>query len=57
MSVVSLPTPLQKMPLHALESELLGLAGHVAAAECRFLQLLAEFDDRGGWCGDGIAAP
>ncbi len=54
MSVVSLPTPFQKVPLHDLESELLGLAGHVAAAECRFLQLLAEFDDRGGWCGDGI---
>jgi hypothetical protein len=54
VSVVSLPTPLQKMPLHHLESELLGLAGHIAAAECRFLQLLAEFDDRGGWRGDGI---
>jgi hypothetical protein len=54
VSVVSLPTPLQKIPLHDLESELLGLAGHIAAAECRFLQLLAEFDDRGGWCGDGI---
>ncbi len=54
MSVVSLPTPLQKMPLHDLESELLGLAGHIAAAECRFMQLLAEFDERGGWCGDGI---
>ncbi|WP_170225722.1 HNH endonuclease signature motif containing protein [Pseudonocardia cypriaca] len=30
------------------------MAGHIAAAECRFLHLLAEFDDRGGWCGDGI---
>jgi hypothetical protein len=37
-----------------LESELLGLAGHIAAAECRFLQLLGEFDERGGWAGDGI---
>ncbi|WP_147258315.1 HNH endonuclease signature motif containing protein [Pseudonocardia hierapolitana] len=37
-----------------LESELLGLAGHIAAAECRFLQLLAEFDQRDGWAGDGI---
>jgi hypothetical protein len=54
MSVVLLPTQLQQTPLHDLESELLGLAGHIAAAECRFLQLLAEFDDRGGWCGDGI---
>ncbi|TQM46197.1 HNH endonuclease signature motif containing protein [Pseudonocardia cypriaca] len=53
-AVIPLPTPLQAMPTHALESELLGLAGHIAAAECRFLQLLAEFDERGGWCGDGI---
>jgi hypothetical protein len=42
------------MPLDDLESELLGLAGHIAAAECRFLQLLAEFDERNGWAGDGI---
>src|ERR687894_383019 len=42
------------MTTPALESELLGLAGHIAAAECRFLRLLAEFDARGGWCGDGI---
>jgi hypothetical protein len=54
MSVLTLPTPLRNIPLHDLESELLGLAGHIAAAEFRFLQLLAEFDDRGGWCGDGI---
>ncbi|TQM37578.1 HNH endonuclease signature motif containing protein [Pseudonocardia cypriaca] len=53
-AVISLPTPLQAMTTPALESELLGLAGHIAAAECRFLQLLAEFDERGGWCGDGI---
>jgi hypothetical protein len=54
VSVISLPTPLQTVPLHDLESELLGLAGHIAAAECRFLQLLAEFDQRDGWAGDGI---
>src|SRR5262245_28410281 len=54
MSVISLPTPLDGMSLPELESELLGLAGHIAAAECRFLQLLAEFDDRNGWAGDGI---
>jgi hypothetical protein len=54
VSVISLPTPLQAMPLHDLESELLGLAGHIAAAECRFLQVLAEFDQRNGWAGDGI---
>jgi hypothetical protein len=54
VSVISLPTPLQAVPLYDLESELLGLAGHIAAAECRFLQLLAEFDQRNGWAGDGI---
>ncbi|TQM09965.1 HNH endonuclease [Pseudonocardia kunmingensis] len=45
---------MQRMSTDDLESELLTLAGHIAAAECHFLQLLAEFDDRGGWCGDGI---
>ncbi|TQM37890.1 HNH endonuclease signature motif containing protein [Pseudonocardia cypriaca] len=54
MPVISLPTPLQDIRLQDLESELLGLAGHIAAAECRFLQLLAEFDHRNGWAGDGI---
>jgi hypothetical protein len=55
-TVIPLPVPtsLEGMTTHALESELLGLAGHIAAAEARFLQLLAEFDDRGGWAGDGI---
>jgi hypothetical protein len=52
-TILPLPTALVGMGLHDLESELLGLAGHIAAAECRFLQLLAEFDDRGGWAGDG----
>lgn len=37
-----------------LETELLGLAGHLAAAQCRFLGLLAEFDRRGGWSGVGV---
>ncbi|WP_343978638.1 HNH endonuclease signature motif containing protein [Pseudonocardia aurantiaca] len=37
-----------------MESELLGLAGHIAAAQCRFLQLLAEFDRRDGWAGPGL---
>ncbi len=54
MSVIPFPTPLQTMTTPELESELLGLAGHIAAAEARFLQLLGEFDERGGWVGDGI---
>jgi hypothetical protein len=55
-TVISLTVraPLDDMSTRDLESELLGLAGHIAAAECRFLQLLAEFDDRDGWAGDGI---
>ncbi|WP_374111646.1 DUF222 domain-containing protein [Pseudonocardia sp. ICBG1142] len=50
----STTTPADELSLPDLESELLGLAGHIAAAECRFLRLLAEFDDRGGWCGVGV---
>jgi hypothetical protein len=37
-----------------LESEVVGLAGHLAAAHCYWLQLLAEFDDRDGWAGPGL---
>ncbi len=40
--------------LEALESELVGLAGHLAAAHCRWLRLLAEFDAREGWAGPGL---
>lgn len=42
MDVAELSTP-------ALEAELVGLAGHLAAAQCRFLLLLAEFDARQAW--------
>lgn len=42
------------LTLPQLEQELLGLAGHLAAAQCRFLRLLAEFDDRAGWAGPGL---
>jgi hypothetical protein len=37
-----------------VESELVELAGHLAAGTCRFLQLLAEFDQRDGWAGPGL---
>lgn len=37
------------MPLERLEAEITNLAGHLAAAECRWLLLLAEFDRREGW--------
>ena len=35
--------------LEALETQICELAGHLAAATCRFLLLLAEFDARRGW--------
>lgn len=47
MVVVGLSTP-------ELEAELVGLAGHLAAAQCRFLLLLAEFDAREAWAGPGL---
>ena len=37
------------MPLERLEAEITTLAGHLAAGECRWLQLIAEYDRRGGW--------
>ena len=46
--------PIIQLSTDALRSELLGLAGHLAAAQCRFLQLLAEFDRRGAWAGADI---
>ena len=32
-----------------LEAEICRLAGHIAAATCRFLDLILDFDDRQGW--------
>ncbi|WP_219418315.1 HNH endonuclease signature motif containing protein [Pseudonocardia nigra] len=57
--VATLPTTaararFQAMSTRDVETELLGLAGHIAAAQCRFLQLLAEFDRRDGWAGPGL---
>lgn len=36
-------------PLEWLEAEIATLAGHIAAATCRFLLLVGEFDRREGW--------
>ncbi|MDQ2707679.1 MAG: HNH endonuclease [Actinomycetota bacterium] len=48
------PPLAESLPLAELESRLLGLAGHLAAAQCRFLRLLTEFDRRDGWAGPGM---
>jgi Domain of unknown function (DUF222)/HNH endonuclease len=40
-----------RLPLERVEAEICTLAGQIAAATCRFLRLLAEFDAREGWAG------
>jgi len=37
------------MPTERLEARICELAGHLAAATCQFLLLVADFDARGGW--------
>jgi len=37
------------VPLERLEAQICELAGHLAAATCRFLVLLGDFDAREGW--------
>src|SRR5580704_9143416 len=39
------------VPLERLEAQICELAGHLAAATCRFLVLLGDFDARRGWAG------
>jgi hypothetical protein len=43
------PPPPPPVPLERLEAQICEVAGHLAAATCRFLVLLAEFDERRGW--------
>ncbi len=42
------------LSLGELESEIRELGAHIAAATCRWLTLIAEFDERRGWAADGI---
>ncbi len=37
------------MPMEHLEARICELAGHLTAAMCQFLLLIADFDARGGW--------
>ena len=37
------------LPLERLEARICELAGHLTAATCRFLELVADFDARQGW--------
>jgi Domain of unknown function (DUF222)/HNH endonuclease len=43
------PSPAAAVPLERLEAQICELAGHLAAATCRFLVLLGDFDTRRGW--------
>ncbi|HLU57786.1 MAG TPA: DUF222 domain-containing protein, partial [Pseudonocardia sp.] len=56
-AVAPFPTPIDALSDHQVETALLGIAGHVAAAQCRFLQYLAEFDTRKLWAAcDGVTS-
>ena len=48
MQVLDVGVP-DQMPLEQLEAEITELAGNLAAAECRWLLLIAEYDRRGGY--------
>src|SRR5690606_14642407 len=50
----SAPQVATEAEAEALGDELALLAAHIAAATCRFLVLLGEFDAREGWGGAGI---
>ena len=39
----------EPIPLERLEARICELAGHLTAATCRFLELVADFDNREGW--------
>ncbi|MEP9417665.1 hypothetical protein ABLE92_25430, partial [Gordonia sp. VNQ95] len=47
-------TPPAELSSVQIEERLLGHAGQIAALTARFLELLAEFEDRHTWVGDGI---
>lgn len=51
--VTSSPEHLAAIPLERIESEITELAGHINAATCRWLCLVAELDRREGWASWG----
>ncbi|MGH3216746.1 MAG: DUF222 domain-containing protein [Trebonia sp.] len=48
MSVATTSCP-SELPMERLEARICELAGHLAAATCQFLLLVADFDARKGW--------
>ena len=47
--VAASPAEPARVPLERVEAQICELAGHLAAATCRFLVLLGDFDARRGW--------
>ena len=48
------PPECDQRSIESLEREICELAAHIAVATCRWLELVAEFDERGGWAEWGI---
>src|SRR5690348_2104270 len=48
MSVATTSGP-SELPMERLEARICELAGHLTAATCQFLLLVADFDARNGW--------
>ena len=49
MTVGEATDELADVPTERLEAQITELAGHLAAAECRWLELVGEFDRRKGY--------
>src|SRR5690242_6168551 len=49
VDVAASPGEPARVPLERVEAQICELAGHLAAATCRFLVLLADFDARREW--------
>lgn len=56
MSVVEIAGSLDDWATERLETEITLVAAHLAAGECRWLQLVAEFDRREAWSSWGCAS-
>ena len=53
-ALVGAPPTSRQQRCEVLSDEITTLAGHLNAANYRFLKLLDEFDQHDGWAGDGI---
>ena len=47
-------TPVGELSDGELTDRVVGFAGQIAALTARFVELLAEFDDRRAWSGEGV---